>query len=345
MNIRCQDEIRQIAGAFDLGSIERITELGGTATEKFAIETARGRFVIRVRPWEFASEGRIQFDHETLRRLAAAGLPVPCLQTRQNGSTWLEHGGRIVEVLSWVEGGEFQQSDTRSIFNAGGFLAEFHRAIGDPTPVGKEGFIREDHPDLLRRYVDDAQGLAEKENQKSRLREVNRQLDQVKKTLDSGWYATLPAAVIHGDFHPGNVRFRDSRISAVFDFDYMSLQARARDVGDGLMFFASRRIKGMNPDEIVSLTQAFKIDFEWAKEFLRGYQKKIALTHEEWRALPWLIRSRWLQIRLRGSRKVPTEQKVDYILNRCFEVTDWLDQEADSFFSDLKHSLSQESHG
>lgn len=171
---------------------------------------------------------------------------------------------------------------------------------------------------------------------KREIARIGNQIDLVKETLDDGLYGKLPEAIIHGDVHPGNFRFRDSRVSAVYDFDYLSLQARIRDVSDGLMFFAARRPSLMNPDDISSLTQPFECDFERSRIFLEGYQQIDKLTGTEWSAMPWLIRSRWLQIRLRGSRKVKREQKVPFVLDRFFEITDWLDERAADFFHRLQ---------
>ena len=62
------------------------------------------------------------------------------------------------------------------------------------------------------------------------------QLDAVRSALDEGLYPKLPKAVIHGDIHPGNVKFKGSRVAAVYDFDYLSLQARIRDIVDAIIF-------------------------------------------------------------------------------------------------------------
>jgi len=42
-----------------------------------------------------------------------------------------------------------------------------------------------------------------------------------------------------------------------------------------------------------------------------------------------------IQMRLRGSRKVPTEQKAAFVLDRFEEVIDWLDGPSAGFFAFL----------
>jgi hypothetical protein len=51
------------------------------------------------------------------------------------------------------------------------------------------------------------------------------------------------------------------------------------------------------------------------------------------------MRSRWLQFRLRGARKVPTDQKVAFVLDDLFDLPQWLDETGPAFFSQLRHGL------
>jgi hypothetical protein len=80
-------------------------------------------------------------------------------------------------------------------------------------------------------------------------------------------------------------------------------------------------------------------DFERSHAILSAYTVATSLFHEEWRALPWLMRSRWLQIRLRGARKVPAEEKVDFVLHDLFHLPQWLDEFGAAFFAELRQKL------
>jgi len=333
-------EVGQVLAAFGLPAPTRIDKGGGTATPKWAVRTDAGRFMVRVRPAEFSGARAVSFDHAAMRRLADKGLPVPCPQARADGATWLARHGRVYEVLSWVDGRPFVEGDLRAIASVGEFLGRFHGVLGGEIPPGKVGALREDHPDLLAPYLTDLSGLPMNAAEAEALGEISRQLDLVRRRLDGGVYASLPHCVIHGDVHPGNLRFRRSQVAAVYDFDYLSVQARARDVCDGLLMFASRRATPLNADEIRSLTQVFEPDPGRCGELLLAYQRHNRLTGREWRALPWLMRSRWIQMRLRGSRKVPSDQKVSYVLDRFFDVIDWLDRSGPAFFDELRAGQS-----
>jgi Ser/Thr protein kinase RdoA (MazF antagonist) len=331
-------ELLPVLRAFGLGDPLGIVPMGGTATHKWDVTTPQGRFVVRVRAAEFADHDATRFDHEVLHRLAQGGFPVPMPPVNLDGSTWFGHDSRVLEVLSWIEGDPFLEGDQAAIRSLGNLLARFHRVFADNPPLGKQGRLREDHPELMRPYLSRLR-LAASAQEDRELGAIQKLLDEVAAKLDSGLYAAMPHSVIHGDVHPGNVRFRHSQVAALYDFDYLGVQARARDLSDALISFTSRRGDVFDPNVMHSLVQPFVPDWSLCRLLLSGYQDESPLTETEWRALPLLVRSRWIQMRLRGARKVPEDQRIRFVLQRFFEVIDWLDREGNAFFDALKQNL------
>jgi hypothetical protein len=47
----------------------------------------------------------------------------------------------------------------------------------------------------------------------------------------------LPELVIHCDYHPGNLKFEDGHVTALFDFDWSKIDLRVFDVGLALFYF------------------------------------------------------------------------------------------------------------
>jgi Ser/Thr protein kinase RdoA (MazF antagonist) len=328
--------VRDVLAGFDLGDPLDVSAAGGTASPKWAVTTEKGRYMVRVRPAEFASEDAARFDHEVLRRLLEAGLPVPAPVPRPDGSTWLKLNGRLYEVLGWIEGKPWDETDPDIPASIGSFLARFHTVLSTEAMAAGKKRAREDHPDLVSPYLDAVRARPTGRAAAKALEEVSRQLDLVRTELDGGLYKSLPHGIIHGDFHPGNIRFSDSQVAAVYDFDYVDNQARARDLSDAILFFASSRRHRLNPDDIRSLTQPMAPDLGRASRLISGYQTGIVLTDAEWRALPLLMRSRWLQMRLRGTRKIAEPDRVDFVLDGFFDVIGWLGREAPVFFKRLR---------
>ena len=327
--------VADVLAAFGLGPASDVQPLGGTAARKWSVATRIGCLVVRIRPDEFADAASTRFDHAVLGRLASAGLPVPRPICRPGGDGFFTLGGRTIEVLTWIDGDAYPAGDPQAAFTLGAFLFRFHAVFESDFPPGKEGRPREDHPDRIEPYL---AGLLEMAapHERPALEAIGGQLWLIRQELDGALYPRLPRAVIHGDLHPGNVRFRGGEVAALYDFDYLAVHARARDLSDALMFFASTRPAPLEPDRIRSLTQPFVPDLQACRAVVRGYQSACRLTGDEWRALPWLIRSRWIQMRLRGSRKVAPAEKIAFVLGRFFEVPEWLDRNGTRFFDELR---------
>jgi hypothetical protein len=130
-------------------------------------------------------------------------------------------------------------------------------------------------------------------------------------------------------------------VSAVYDFDYLSLQARVRDLCDALMFFTATRDRPLDPNDIYSLTAPYLLDPDRAVVLLESYCKTNRLVECEWEAIPWILRSLWCQNRLRGSRKVKESQKLAFVLDRFFEQTDWLDQSSTELLAAVQRQVEK----
>ena len=162
-------ELPAVLDAFGLGAARKVRLLGGTGTRKWDVATAGGRFVVRLRAAEFADLDATRFQHEVLRRLDRAGFPVPAPLLGKSAASWFVQDGNVYEVLSWIEGEPFVESDAAAVENLGVLLARMHRLFaGDPPPRNKTR-LREDHPDLMRPYLAKLRPLARDARQRQRI--------------------------------------------------------------------------------------------------------------------------------------------------------------------------------
>jgi len=93
-------------------------------------------------------------------------------------------------------------------------------------------------------------------------------------------------AVIHGDWHPGNLLYREGAVVAVLDFDSARAEHRVIDIANAALQFSMR----MDDANDLS-TWSSKLDVERIRALLRGYDRAAgsAMSHEERLTLPWLM--------------------------------------------------------
>jgi Ser/Thr protein kinase RdoA (MazF antagonist) len=94
---------------------------------------------------------------------------------------------------------------------------------------------------------------------------------------------TWPKQIVHADWHPGNMLFRDNRVVAVIDYDSARLLPRIIDVANGALQFSI-----IGGDDDVAKWPDY-LDESRFKRFLRGYDEVLLLSQGEVRAIPWLM--------------------------------------------------------
>ena len=207
-------------------------------------------------------------------------------------------------------------------------------------PAKKAGFAKT-IPTCWNPTWPQSSALASDAGQQEQLAALAAQLSLVRRELDGPLYDRLPRAVIHGDFHPGNVRFRGPQVAASTISTILGCRPDARpERRDDVLRLASpaavrRRRHPPNDAAVHPRRGAFA-------PLLAGYECVSRLTGPEWEALAGLIRSRWLQIRLRGSRKVPAAEKVAFVLHDLFQVVAWLDGPGIDFFQRLRRECQRQ---
>ena len=110
--------------------------------------------------------------------------------------------------------------------------------------------------------------------------------DDAVKHVDKCGYGSWPSVVIHGDWHPGNLLFHESKVAAVLDFDSARLEPRMADIANAALQFSMRMSWPDGPDHWPK-----GLDAERIRALVRGYHETAGdrLTDQELASLPWLI--------------------------------------------------------
>ncbi len=64
-------------------------------------------------------------------------------------------------------------------------------------------------------------------------------LKGLRASMGSGTYSVLPHVAIHGDYHPGNLKYKDEKVIGMFDFDWAKMDTRCFDVSLAVNYFCS----------------------------------------------------------------------------------------------------------
>ena len=106
--------------------------------------------------------------------------------------------------------------------------------------------------------------------------------EEYEKTVSqlAGVYDNLPVQLIHRDVHFGNFLFSDGKFSGYIDFDLSQRNIRIFDLCYFLLGLLSEEEKLEITDEQW---------FEFVRNVFAGYERKLKLTEEEKRAVPYVM--------------------------------------------------------
>lgn len=309
---------------------------GGTANASLIIVGTRGQFFLRRRNPRYADPEQLSYDHSVLHGLAKAGLPVPKIIRTPQGSRWVEYNGRIYELFELIEGQEADPASSEEIGEAAEMLARFHLATERLQVTGRKQWPRYFDPKAQLKGLKEARRLL-KSGLPGNLGSLSAQ--EVAETLDflmaqakfaeeqlpDKLYASFPQTIVHGDWHPANLKFRAHRIVGVFDFDWVSRQPRVVDVTDGLLFFGSVRQSAIDGGDIWSLTQPFELVWERMQAFMARYRAQVNLTREELVALPDFMVARCLYNRVDAMvRKIAPQDQLRFLATAVRGPFEWI---------------------
>jgi homoserine kinase type II len=270
-------ELAVVISHYDMGVIDKIQiyPRGSRRSPKLRIKTDRGEFLLKRRGPGRDDPRRVAFAHDLQSYLACQGYPVPWIvPTRGGGKLMVQLNGHIYETFQYVEGTRFDQS-VAATEQAGGALGRLHRLLADykpqsPPPGGTYHAAGELDGRLA--SVPEAIGQVERQADARRITAICEFLreayhaaaDQVQRAGYSG----LAGAILHGDWHPGNLLYQGDAVAAVLDFDSARLGPRIADVANGVLQFSLEMATPEDP-----ATWPDGLDGQRVTAFLRGYDQ------------------------------------------------------------------------
>lgn len=277
---------------YDLGAIESITEFprGSRKSPKVGIVSERGKFLLKRRPRGHTSSKRLAYAHQLQRHLMLTGFPLPRLTApAHSDGLVLHHEGYIYELFDYVRGQRFDGSVAQTR-DAGVTLARFHQAVEDFTTAepAHKGDYHDANPVRtgLNAIPSSLSGHDSVAGLEAEVLEVAQELydayERCCERVEALGLRDWPAGVIHGDWHPGNMMYRNEKVVAVIDYDSARVSQRAIDIANGTLQFSILSGKQVEdwPDEI---------DEKRAGAFLAGYRSERSIADGEQTCLPHLM--------------------------------------------------------
>lgn len=282
------DELAIVLSHYDLGVIESITAFkrGSRRSPKLGIVAGKGKFLLKRRDLRRYKLERVQFAHALQAHLSSKRFPLPALiKPVDQETTVLVWRERIYEMFEYTPGHGYRASEGETT-HAGSVLAEFHNAMDSFQPEGN-GARGDFHDALAVRTGLNAipSQVSAHESVVGREAEVLGvtqalfdRYDTACEQAEAWGVSDMPGSVIHSDWHPGNMVFRNNQVAAVVDYDSARYARPIMDLANALLQFSMPldRKPSKWPDEA---------DEQRIRWFFSGYVSRRKLSDEEKRCL------------------------------------------------------------
>jgi homoserine kinase type II len=286
-----QEELAECLGHYDLGKVRHVREFarGSRKSPKAILDTEKGKFLFKRRAVGKDDLQKVAFTHEIQSALAVRNFPLPkLLRTRDDGRTMLVLGWNVYEMFEYIDGGNFDGS-REAAFSAGRTLGLYHKLLLDfrseyAPPTGSYHDAQSIHrairdtvsslPMEMRPPADVLLGTVQN------LEQTYRHCCEQTNSIGLGDW---DSQIVHGDWHPGNMLFREHHVAAVIDYDAARRQQRVIDLANGALQFS---ILGGSKDPA---RWPERLDENRFREFVRGYDTVNIVSVAELKVLPYLM--------------------------------------------------------
>lgn len=335
------DELADVLRHYDVGRIRSAKEYprGSRRAPKLLIDAGNARYLLKRRGPGRDDPNRVTFTHALLVHLAQKQYPVPGLvRTKAHARTLVHRGNRIYEMFEFMTGERYNSSLAQTRL-AGKALAHFHQAVEDfrsdftppPGSYHSASGVRAGLNAIPTVVASHDSVFGHESELLPLTQQLHERYDEAAAQVDAQGFASWPAGVIHGDWHPGNMLFDDHGVCAVLDLEAARPHPAVVDIAYGMLQFSMLR-SGMPPEGWPSFFDETRM-----RRFLRGYIEDRPLPPEQRPALlplmiEALIAEVSLPIAVTGSfGRAPgygvllmAGRKIGWIQNNADRIREWI---------------------
>jgi homoserine kinase type II len=284
------EELPIILSHYDIGVIDSISDYprGSRKAPKLLIVSEQGKFLLKRRARGKDDPFKVAFCHALQLHLAAKQFPLPHLiGTRKDNNSMLQWRGAVYELFEYIPGQGYPLT-LEATFDSGRVLGLYHKLLenfkSDWQPPTGSYHMAPAVETGLRALPETLAKTGQRNPQLEKLLEfLLRSYEHAAEAVEGLGIENWPRQIVHADWHPGNMLFRDNRVVAVIDYDSARQLPRIVDIANGTLQFSI-----IGGDENVEKWPDY-LDESRFKRFLRGYDEVMLLSQAEIRALPWLM--------------------------------------------------------
>jgi homoserine kinase type II len=316
------EQLGRVLDHYDLGRLESIERIKrGYVNQNWALRTSSGHYFFKKRHPSLSEPAIVAAQHSLIQRVRRAGFPAPVILPSSSGNTFLILDGNCYEVQSFIQGSFCDPANMAHLQQAALTLAYYHSCVTgfDPPPPLRQGQLYSANvAGTALSALYDAWDLGHAAEIAPLVDRLGGHSSDLASRLEQ--YDRLPQLVIHGDYYADNLLFDRDRVVGVVDYDKARWEARAVELAEALIYFASP-----SPARLKFLVYPGVLEWEPFSLFLHGYAERGVLNSAEIATIPDLISSIWLTVSLRLALKDhpvrPAE--AEPFLEELITLMDW----------------------
>jgi homoserine kinase type II len=284
------EELSIVLSHYDIGILDSISEFprGSRKAPKLLIVSEQGKFLLKRRARGKDDPFKVAFAHSLQLYLAGKQFPLPHLiGTKRENNSMLQWRNSVYELFEYIPGQAYPQT-LESTFDAGRVLGLYHKLLDSfksefQPPTGSYHMATAVEQGLKSIAANVPPAMAGNPEVQPMLAELLAAYRRAAEAVEAEGLERWPRQIVHADWHPGNMLFRDNHVVAVIDYDSARLQARVIDIANGALQFSI-----IGGDDDVSRWPE-QVDEARFKRYLRGYDEVMLLSQAEIRAIPHLM--------------------------------------------------------
>ncbi len=259
------EELAGLLADYDLGaplSLKGVAE--GVENSNFLLETEQGRFFLTVYERR-VNAADLPFFLELMHWIADHGFPSATPIADRQGALLKRVRGKPCAIVTFLTGLAVRRPTVAHCREAGAGLADLHLAARGFTGTRANDLGQAAWAPMFQSLKGAADALKPG---------LSAQISSDLELLSSRWPSGLPEGVIHADFFPDNVFFRQGKFAGAIDFYFACVDALAYDIAVALNAWC------FEPDGSFNITAA--------RALVAGYESRRPLSDVERAALPIL---------------------------------------------------------